>query len=511
MNTIYTKTPQSATAALGFLLAFLFPIGSLAAAPADLDVDDWEIKAAVENEFLYDRAVPYNDIDVETYSGVVTLDGKVYNLLAKERARQIAETVKGVRAVVNTIEVEPQRPFSSRDIRAGVIGALVGDPATDSYEIRVEARHDGAVTLGGTVDSWQEKNLCEAVAKGVKGVTAIVNNIEIDYESKRSDLEIGPEIGKRLRWDVLVDHALINVDVNNGNVTLSGTVGSAAEKSRARVDAWVPGVKSVDDSRLQVARWARDEDLRQNKYVVKSDDEIRQAVEAALLYDPRVWSFNVTAKVDGGVVTLEGVVDNLKAKHSATSDLRNTVGVVRVKNRLKVRPIEDLGDAEIAKNVRDALSRDAYVERYGMSVVVRNGIAHLYGTVDSFFEKGQAEDTTYRAKGVTGVRNHLRVDLAELTPHDPFVDPWHIYDYPWYKRDLAPIRPSMRDAEIKSDIEDELFWSPYVDSGDVAVAVEDGVATLTGTVGSWFEYHTAMENALEGGATQVINRLDVEE
>jgi osmotically-inducible protein OsmY len=286
-------------------------------------------------------------------------------------------------------------------------------------------------------------------------------------------------------------------------------VGSVAEKTRARIDAWVGGVKSVDDSRLVVARWARDEDLRESKYVVKSDEEIRQAVEDALRFDPRVWSFNVTPEVVAGVVTLKGVVDNLKAKQSAAADARNTVGVVRVKNRLKVRPAEDLSEKKIAQNIRQALSRDPYMEPYEITVVVRNGTAHLYGTVDSYFEKGQAEDVASRAKGVTGVRNHLEVDFSELVPHDPYVDPWRIYDYEWYKRHPAPMHTHATDAEIESDIEDELFWSPYVDIENVSVAVENGVATLTGTVESWTEYRAAAENAIEGGAIRVINKLTV--
>jgi osmotically-inducible protein OsmY len=36
------------------------------------------------------------------------------------------------------------------------------------------------------------------------------------------------------------------------------------------------------------------------------------------------------------------------------------------------------------------------------------------------------------------------------------------------------------DADIKRDVEDELEWDPDIDSADIAVAVKDGVVTLTG-------------------------------
>lgn len=43
------------------------------------------------------------------------------------------------------------------------------------------------------------------------------------------------------------------------------------------------------------------------------------------------------------------------------------------------------------------------------------------------------------------------------------------------------------DLAIMESIEDEFFWSPFVDHEDVNVSVSDGVATLTGTVEIWAE------------------------
>jgi osmotically-inducible protein OsmY len=65
------------------------------------------------------------------------------------------------------------------------------------------------------------------------------------------------------------------------------------------------------------------------------------------------------------------------------------------------------------------------------------------------------------------------------------------------------------DAAIKEDIEDELFWSPFVDLDEVTVKVDGGTAILTGEVDSLGEYEAATENALEGGAHEVDNNLVV--
>ena len=64
---------------------------------------------------------------------------------------------------------------------------------------------------------------------------------------------------------------------------------------------------------------------------------------------------------------------------------------------------------------------------------------------------------------------------------------------------------------MKEDIESEFFWSPFVDGGDITVEVDEGVATLTGEVDDWAELTAASENAWEGGAFNVINKLDVKQ
>jgi osmotically-inducible protein OsmY len=472
------------------------------------DMTDQRISDAVEDELLFDPAVPLNDIDVVTHEGIVTLSGDVNSLLAKSRASRLAESVKGVRTIVNRMTVDPPMDRSDRAIRNDVIAALASNPATEAYELNLSV-DDAEVELTGTVQSWQELTLASKVAAGVKGVTDVENQISVNYKAERPDFELRPEIERALRWDTLVDHELIDVSVQNGQVALSGTVGSAAEKRRARYDALVNGVKGVNAEDLDVRKWARDEDLRKTKYKQASPDEIKTAIEKALMYDPRVSSFEVQADVTGSIVTLRGNVDNLKAKRAAAQVARNTVGVSAVTNRLKVRPAQDTSADEIAEEVRSALARDPYVDRFEISVSVVDNTAYLSGTVDSYFEKGQADDIAATTPGVTEVVNTLKVDYTAVPlTYDPYVDEDYLYEAEWY--DYEPYYTFESDTEIKSEINDELWWSPFVDSDDVDVSVENGTATLEGTVDSWSERSAATENAYEGGATWVINNLDVE-
>ncbi len=472
---------------------------------ANIKVRNPEIVDHIKSEFIYDPAVP-EDINVSIDKGIVTLTGKVTNLLARDRAERIAETVRGVRSVINRIEVLPPIDRSPVRLKNDIKDALLFNPATDTYEIGVEVGDGGIVTLTGRVNSWAERELAETVAKGVSGVARINNKINVTQDAKRPDEEIVADIEQRLHWNTLVDDELINVQVKDGIVHLSGTVGSAAEKREARLDSWISGVKAVDSSDLNVVKWIRDTAMRKNKYTPRSDEEIQRAVEDALVYDPRIYAFDIIVDVTKGRVTLKGTVDNIQAKKAATRDVRNTVGVTGIDNQIDVQTFSNLDDDQIAENIRDALLRNPYTEAFEIKVKVNDHKVVLSGTVDSYFEKAEAENVAYNANGVSSVENDLKVNYPDTVVYNPYVYGWSIYDYPWYEG-LANTDKS--DTEISNDIKTELIWSPFVDSNNINVSVDDGVATLTGTVDTPREYEAAQENAFEGGAISVVNKLNI--
>jgi osmotically-inducible protein OsmY len=466
----------------GIHAAILMVITALVAVPVEAAKrpSDGDITAAIETNLWVDQAVPSHNIDVEAKNGIVRLTGSVYNILARERATAIAENVRGVRSVVNEIEVKPV-VRSDEEIQADVTDALRLDPATNSYAILAKVA-DGTVTLSGTVDSYPEKRLSEEVAKGVRGVRAVKDNIELVYEKKRSDREIEEEVEALLKDDVRLDGDAITVKVKDGKVSLSGVVDSAAERALAGEKAWVAGVRATDVGAVKVDWWARDRMRRESASVYKGDEEIEKAVKDAFTQDPRVWPFDVKVETHYAEATLTGAVDNLEAKKAAEQDAKNTLGVWRVEDHLKVRPNLVVGDSDIIANVSAALRRDPYVDRYDINVSAENGKAYLYGAVDSEFDKARAEDVASRVKGVVDVENLLDVREAQ----------------PW-KSDRA----------IKEDVQDQLYWDGLVDEAKVDVSVEDGVASLSGTVDTWYQYTKAAEDARAGGAREIRNDLHV--
>jgi len=66
------------------------------------------------------------------------------------------------------------------------------------------------------------------------------------------------------------------------------------------------------------------------------------------------------------------------------------------------------------------------------------------------------------------------------------------------------------DSEIKKDVEDELRWDPDIDATDVAVAVHNGVVTLTGFVRSYMQKTQAERDVKRvAGTLGVANDIDV--
>lgn len=467
---------------------------------------DQAITDHIDDELIIDSGVPSWKIDITTNNGIVKLSGTVSNILAKERAARIAETVRGVRAVINEIHVKPLMNRTDSEIAEEVDRAFVSDPAAESWQIS-ESVSDGVVTLTGTVDSFAEKELAGTIAKGVRGVQHVNNQIDVNYRKERTDAEIREDIAARLKWSVLVDDGLIDVKVQDGHVSLSGTVGSAAEKRQARMTAWTAGVRAVEDSELEVRVWARDSHRRSERHVVRGAVEIQDAIQDALLFDPRVMSFNVDVDVYGSTVTLRGEVDNLAAKRAAEQVASNTLGVKRVTNRLKVRPAQDILDNRIEQDIETALLRDPYVERFEIRVSVTDSVAILSGTVDSWFEKTQAEIVAGNVKGVVDVRNNLTLESTAPYKYDPYLDPLD-FDYDYTPgRSAAP--DDSVDQRIAEDVRDELWWSPFVDSDQIQVEVNGRTVTLSGEVDSNAERAAAVKNAYDAGAFAVINELEV--
>ena len=454
----------------GTLLSMADPLSGQGNMPS---MSDQSIQKAVEGALLIDEGVPAHLIDVGVDRGVVALTGIVPHLRAKERATLVAETIKGVQSIVNRITVAPSdRPDA--DVKKDIFEALQEDPATDSLDITVTI-HKGVVALVGTVPSLAARTLSQLIASGVWGVEEVKNDLTVNLASMRDDQEIKAEISSLLENNVWINANPIQVFVEEGQVTLKGVVGSLAEKRRVRRVAMVKGVATVNDRLLFIKKWAQGEVRRTAKQAHKTDKEIKDVLTTAFLGDPRISLEHLNVEVLDGVVTLQGIVPHLKMKKEAEQVAKHTRGVLWVENLIKVRPKAAWSAENIERKANKALNQNVYVNSHNIVVSVVNGKVYLAGTAHSDFEKEEAERSIADLTGVMEMENQIIV------------------------KDLWKWKP---DKIIHKDVNDEFWWSPFVDSEEISVQVKNGTVTLHGTVDSWWEQEMAVRNAYERGQTR---------
>ncbi|MEO6576962.1 MAG: BON domain-containing protein, partial [Polyangiaceae bacterium] len=325
-------------------------------------VNDIQINRAINERIAADPSLSSQGIVAVTSSGIVTLNGSADNLPSKDKARRIAGAIRGVRAVVDDVTVKPaSRP--DEKIVGDVKSALVSDPATKNAAVEVASAR-GLVTLTGTVGSWQEKQLLTGVAMMVPGVKQVDNAVVVarDLNAKKTDAEIASAVKQRLGFDMWLDGSLVDVNVKNGVVTLSGVVATPELRNRAIADSWVTGVSAVTEDGLVINWWAQTRNRRANELQERTDPEIAQAVRDSFLYDARLKVHAPDVAVRDGQVMLEGQLDNMPARLAAAEDAGNTVGVRDVVDQVVVVPGVDVSDADVVRSARAAVDR----ERPGM-------------------------------------------------------------------------------------------------------------------------------------------------
>jgi osmotically-inducible protein OsmY len=298
---------------------------------------DSDITAAIELLLLTKPGVATHLFDVTTKAGIVELTGFVDNLLAGQRAEEIALAVRGVRGVVNELLIRATDRLDA-ELLLDVSLALAADPATADYDVQATVV-DGVVTLTGAVQSWAERELVRRVVRGVRaGRRLIDHGLLIQWgEILNSDEEISTQIRELLDWDIRVYGALVMVQTIGRVVHLTGTVGTAAEKSQIVATAYAAGASRVDSQELLVAFWALSNVLRRDKFAPRADADVAQAVRDTCRLDPRVPPTPLLVQVRRGASTRGGTVPSLRAKQAAEQDARNVVGVWDVHNLLKVR------------------------------------------------------------------------------------------------------------------------------------------------------------------------------
>ena len=175
-----SSVKKASVAILLLIALFTFGCGSQ-------KVDDAAITTEVKSKLAIDGDTSALKIGVETENGVVNLSGTVPTTTEKTRAEEIAKEVEGVARVVNNITVDPET------IGATNAGESAGEFISDATILtKIKSQllaetiigtnvdvTDGEVVIKGEVESAQEKQKAEEIARKTDGVISVKNELVV--------------------------------------------------------------------------------------------------------------------------------------------------------------------------------------------------------------------------------------------------------------------------------------------------------------------------------------------
>jgi osmotically-inducible protein OsmY len=150
-------------------------------------------------------------------------------------------------------------PLVDAALRDTVARHLEWDPEIDSRTVAVFAL-GSAVTLTGFINSYAGKLAAERIAKRVRGVRAVANDIQVRLRLARADDDIASDAAHALATRTELPDSVQAV-VRHGHVTLTGAVPSLFHRSSAeRAVRHIKGVVDVTN-RIAVLAAASPEDI----------------------------------------------------------------------------------------------------------------------------------------------------------------------------------------------------------------------------------------------------------
>lgn len=232
----------------------------------------------------------------------------------------------------------------------------------------------------------------------------VVSNIDnwrgvMNETQSRKDQEIKVDITNQIYWDSRVDASNVKVGVEEGNVTLTGTVKTYRARSAAWDDAAViEGVKKIKNG-LEVQAPETQSRI--------PDEELEESIMIRLNFDQDLHGdFSISAK--SGVVTLNGTLPNFYQKLLAEDIASQTIGVKSVINNIAVVPTNKLSDELIGKDITKAFLRSR-VDPETIDVMVEDGLVTLNGKVQWGKEWLIAMNIARNTFGVVDVRDEIDI------------------------------------------------------------------------------------------------------
>ena len=223
---------------------------------------------------------------------------------------------------------------------------------------------------------------------------------------KKTDAQLQEDVLRELRWDTRVVETDVGVEVDDGIVTLTGTVDSWPARLAAQEAAHrVSGALDV----------ANDIHVKLPTSSERTDTDIARTVRAALEWDLQVPHERISTTVSDGVVTLEGNVDYWSEHDDAGRAIRNLPGVREVRNLLTVEPrAVKVAPETIRAAIDGALERHSSRAANHVQIAIAEGTVLLSGTVTSWPEHDAVLGAVRGTRGVKRVEDQIAIAHAPL-------------------------------------------------------------------------------------------------
>jgi osmotically-inducible protein OsmY len=218
---------------------------------------------------------------------------------------------------MTTVTLSP----TDRHTRDAVLQQLEWDSQVDASAIGVTAK-DHVVTLTGFVDSYAAKLAAERIAKRVRGVRGVANDIQVRLRLDRTDADIAADAVRALELRATLPEA-VQVAVHGGHMTLTGTVPTLFHRVVAEnALRHIRGLKGVTNH-IKILPSA-------------SAADVRRGIARSLHHDATVNGRGIEVSVSGHTVTLKGQVSSWHERESAERAAMHAPGITEVHNQILV-------------------------------------------------------------------------------------------------------------------------------------------------------------------------------
>lgn len=269
MDTIMYRKQKNLILSSGLALMLCTLNVSFAAESSTQNLVDVRQEVQIWTTYALNPYLRVNSLKATVKNGKATLTGVVQESVNKDLAKEIALSVDGIKEVDNQIKVvsdssEKQRSSMSGfadaiddvTITAAVKSKLLWSRYTEGLKTNVVTK-SGLVSLSGTADSADAKELAGRLAINTRGVVSVNNALLVSQikesskaavvESVIADSWITTKVKSTLLYSSNVSGTDVEVTTKSGVVTITGKLSSGAEKALVvELAENVKGVKRVD-------------------------------------------------------------------------------------------------------------------------------------------------------------------------------------------------------------------------------------------------------------------------